>query len=81
MEKKQFNILSYPNGDQEIEYAHINFYTETDDSFGIELSEIQLKTVLSVLGLDFQADSYQCFSDEQIEALLPQFESIINSAE
>lgn len=53
-----------------IKHAELTLYDENFDSIELELSPIQLKTIVQILGINFQNEnSYNCHTDETLMRL------------
>ena len=53
-----------------IKSAEITLYTDNFDTVELQLSPMQLKTIIQILGINFQnQNSYNCHSDETLKRL------------
>lgn len=54
-----------------IESAELTIYLQDGQMTSLELSPMQLKTIILALGLSFQGEtSYRCFSDKSLQEII-----------
>lgn len=64
-----------------IESAELTIYLQDGQMTSLELSPMQLKTIILALGLSFQDEtSYQCFSDKGLSTIIDLLQTRIKIA-
>lgn len=53
-----------------IKAAEIVLYDENDDTISFELSPKQLEAICKILGLSFNENVLNCFSDESLQKIM-----------
>lgn len=52
-----------------IEGAELTIYTTNGENLSIDLSPTQLKAIVGILGISFNGNMLNCFSDESVNKL------------